>query len=62
MNALIILSPFIFAGAVLAILFGIERYNRRRYERKVEKRNAKCERLGLTPFRGTKEWNHDDLY
>jgi hypothetical protein len=48
------LSPFFAAAAFLAILKGIERYNKWKYERAIAERNAKLKRYGLTPFPGTK--------
>jgi hypothetical protein len=53
---LMIASPFIAGGAMLGLLKAIEHFNKRRYERKVEKRNALQELYGIKPFRGTKEW------
>lgn len=47
---LMICSPFLIAGVILAAA----RYNRWRYERAVEERNAKLKRYGLTPFPGTR--------
>jgi len=52
-----ILSPFLAAGVILAGLKGIERYNKWKYERAVAERNAKVERHGLKPFRGTKAYD-----
>jgi hypothetical protein len=54
---LMICSPFIGAGVILGILKGIELWNRRRYERAIAKRNARLERLSITPFRGVKAYD-----
>jgi hypothetical protein len=53
---LMICSPFIAAGVMLAILKGLEIYAKWRYRRAIEKRNALQELYGVKPFRGTKEW------
>jgi hypothetical protein len=57
---LMICSPFIAAGVMLAILKGCERYAAWRYQRAVEKRNAQQELYGIKPFRGTKEWRPEE--
>lgn len=54
--------PFIAGGLFLLVLKLQEVYAHRKYERAVEMRNSKIERLGLKPFRGTKQYvndNHD---
>lgn len=52
---LIISSPFIGAGVLLALLKAIDKYNRWRYRRNVAARDARLLRLNITPFRGTKK-------
>lgn len=53
-TVLMICSPFIAAGLMLAILKGSEKYSAWRYARAIEKRNALQELYGMKPFRGTK--------
>lgn len=55
-TVLIVCSPFIAAGVILAGLKGLEMYGKWRYQRAIEKRNALQELHGMKPFRGTKEW------
>jgi hypothetical protein len=57
---LMICSPFIAAGVMLALLKGVEIYNKHRYKRAIEKRNAEQELYGIKPFRGTKEWRPEE--
>jgi hypothetical protein len=51
---LMICSPFIAAGVMLAILKGLEKYSAWRYQRAIDKRNALQELYGMKPYRGTK--------
>jgi hypothetical protein len=51
---LMICSPFIAAGVILAALKGMEKYSAWRYRRTIEKRNALQELYGMKPFRGTR--------
>lgn len=52
---LMISSPFIVGGLFLLGLKAIEAYRQWRYENAVAERNAKLQRYGVTPFRGTKK-------
>jgi hypothetical protein len=53
---LIGLSPFIAAIAFLGILRAMDWYAKRRYQKTIDRRNARQELYGIKPFRGTKEW------
>lgn len=59
MNVLPVLAPFIFGGLILAGFKAVDAYNKWKYRRAVEKRNAKLYRHGLTPFRGTRSLYDD---
>lgn len=54
---LMIASPFLAAAVILAGLKGIEIFDKRRYQRAIDKRNALQELHGMKPFRGTKALN-----
>ena len=51
---MMICSPFIAAGAILAGLKGMEKYSAWRYRRAIEKRNALQELHGMKPFPGAR--------
>lgn len=51
---LMVTSPFLVAGLFILALKSIEAYNNWKYEQAVQARNARLERLSITPFRGVK--------
>lgn len=51
---LMVASPFIVGGLILASIKGYEVYSAWSYKRAVRIRNEKLERFGLTPYRGTR--------
>lgn len=57
---LMICSPFLVGGLILLVLRLQEMHAHWKYENAVAERNAKIERLGLKPFKGTKQYIHDD--
>lgn len=62
MNWWILASPFLLAGAVLALLKGCKLFSAWRIQCAIDKRNAKLASYSITPFRGVKEHVYDDQH
>ena len=58
---LMVISPFLMGGLVLIVLKLQEMRAHWKYQNAVDVRNAKIERLGLKPFKGTKQYISEDV-